>query len=96
LNDKILCSSKFAKNDKQMIQLIASVAFVTFWNMNNLPLTLGICFKPFNCAPCLGFWVALGLMFAPELLSTIVAVSFGAGVIAAIVERLLMKLLTKL
>jgi hypothetical protein len=79
-----------------MIQLIASVAFVTFWNMNNLPYDLGINFKPFNCAPCLGFWVALGLMFAPELLSIIVAVSFGAGVIAAVVEKLLIKLLTKL
>jgi hypothetical protein len=79
-----------------MIQLLASVAFVTFFQMNNLPYELGINFKPFNCAPCLGFWVALGLMFAPELLSTIVAVSFGAGVIAAIVERVLVKLLTKL
>lgn len=79
-----------------MIQLLASVAFVTFWNMNNLPYTLGINFKPFNCAPCLGFWVALGLMLAPELLSTIVAVSFGAGVIAAVIEKLLIKLLTKL
>lgn len=79
-----------------MIQLIASVAFVTFWNMNNLPYGLGINFKPFNCAPCLGFWVALGLMFVPELLSTIVAISFGAGVIAAILEKLLIKLLTKL
>ena len=79
-----------------MIQLLASVAFVTFFQMNNFPYKLGINFKPFNCAPCLGFWVALGLMFAPELLSTIVAVSFGAGVIAAIVERVLVKLLTKL
>jgi hypothetical protein len=79
-----------------MIQLIASVAFVTFWNMNNMPYSLGLNFKPFNCAPCLGFWVALGLMFAPELLSIIVATSFGAGVIAAIVEKLLIKLLTKL
>jgi len=79
-----------------MIQLLASVAFVTFWNMNNLPYYLGINFKPFNCAPCLGFWVALGLMFAPELLSVIIATSFGAGVIAAILEKLLIKLLTKL
>ena len=79
-----------------MIQLLASVAFVTFFQMNNLPCTLGINFKPFNCAPCLGFWVALGLMFAPELLSTIVAVSFGAGVICAILERLLVKLLQNL
>jgi hypothetical protein len=79
-----------------MIQLLASVAFVTFFQMNNLPYGLGLNFKPFNCAPCLGFWVALGLMFAPELLSTILAVSFGAGVIAAILEKILMKLLTKL
>ncbi len=79
-----------------MIQLIASVAFVTFLNMNNMPYHLGINFKPFNCAPCLGFWVALGLMFAPELLSTVIAVSFGAGVIAAILEKLLIKLLTEL
>jgi hypothetical protein len=79
-----------------MIQLLASVAFVTFFQMNNLPYGLGLNFKPFNCAPCLGFWVALGLMFAPELLSTILAVSFGAGVIAAILEKILMKILTKL
>lgn len=79
-----------------MIQLLASVAFVTYWNMNNMPFALGINFKPFNCAPCLGFWVALGLINAPELLSVIMATSFGAGVIAAVVERLLMKLLTKL
>jgi len=79
-----------------MIQLIASVAFVTFWNMNSFPYNLGLNFKPFNCAPCLGFWVALGLMFSPELLSTILAVSFGAGVIAAIIEKLLVKLLQNL
>jgi hypothetical protein len=79
-----------------MIQLLASVAFVTFFQMNNFPYTLGINFKPFNCAPCLGFWVALGLMFAPELLSTILAVSFGAGVLSAIIERLLVKLLKNL
>ena len=79
-----------------MIQLLASVAFVTFFQMNNMPYGLGLNFKPFNCAPCLSFWVALGLMFAPELLSTILAVSFGAGVIAAILEKILMKLLTKL
>jgi hypothetical protein len=79
-----------------MIQLLASVAFVTFFQMNNMPYGLGLNFKPFNCAPCLGFWVALGLINAPELLSTILATSFGAGVIAAVVEKLLMKLLTKL
>jgi hypothetical protein len=79
-----------------MIQLLASVAFVTFFQMNNLPYGLGLNFKPFNCAPCLGFWVALGLMFAPELLSTILAASFGAGVLSAIIERLLVKLLKNL
>ena len=79
-----------------MIQLLASVAFVTFFQMNNMPHGLGLNFKPFNCAPCLGFWVALGLMFAPELLSTILAVSFGAGVLSAIIERLLVKLLKNL
>ena len=79
-----------------MIQLLASVAFVAFWNMNNMPYSLGINFKPFNCAPCLGFWVALGLMYAPELLSVIMATSFGAGVIAAVFEKLLVKLLQNL
>lgn len=79
-----------------MIQLLASVAFVTFWNMNGMPQKLHLNFKPFNCAPCLGFWVALALINAPDLLSVIIATSFGAGVIAAVVEKLLRKLLTKL
>lgn len=75
-----------------MIQLLASVAFVTFFQMNNLHLDLKLNFKPFNCAPCLGFWVALGLMFAPVELCEIIAITFGAGVKCAIVYRLLMKL----
>lgn len=75
-----------------MIQLLASVAFVTFFQMNNLHLDLKLNFKPFNCAPCLGFWVALGLMFAPVEFCEIIAITFGAGVKCAIVYRLLMKL----
>lgn len=75
-----------------MIQLLASVAFVTFFQMNNLHLDLKLNFKPFNCAPCLGFWVALGLMFVPVELCEIIAITFGAGVKCAIVYRLLMKL----
>ena len=75
-----------------MIQLLASVAFVTFFQMNNLHLDLKLNFKPFNCAPCLGFWVALAFMFASVELCEIIAITFGAGVICAIVYRLLMKL----
>lgn len=73
-----------------MIQLLASVAFVTFFQMNNLHLDLKLNFKPFNCAPCLGFWVALGLMWAPVLLSEVIAITFGAGVIAPILFRIIM------
>lgn len=75
-----------------MIQLLASVAFVTFFQMNNLHHSLSLNFKPFNCAPCLGYWVALGLMFTPVNFCEIVAITFGAGVICAIIYRLLMKL----
>jgi len=75
-----------------MIQLIASVAFVTFWNMNNLHQSLSLNFKPFNCAPCLGFWTALALIFAPVQLCEIMFISFGSGIFCAIIYRILMRL----
>jgi hypothetical protein len=75
-----------------MIQLIASVAFVTFFQMNNLHHSLSLNFKPFNCAPCLGFWTALALIWAPVELCEVIAITFGAGVTCAIIYRLLMKL----
>lgn len=79
-----------------MIQLLASVAFVTFWNMNGMPQKLHLNFKPFNCAPCLGFWVALGLMWAPTELLEIMAITFGAGVIAPVAGMVLITIYEKI
>ena len=73
-----------------MIQLLASVAFVTFFQMNNLHHSLRLNFKPFNCAPCLGFWTALALIWAPVEICKVIAITFGAGVIAPILFRIIM------
>lgn len=40
-------------------------------------------FKPFNCVPCLSFWTALGLYFAPNALTEVLFVLFTAGCIGA-------------
>lgn len=40
-------------------------------------------FKPFNCVPCLSVWTALGLYFAPNGLTEVLFVTFGAGCVGA-------------
>ena len=40
-------------------------------------------FKPFNCVPCLSAWTALCLYFAPNSLTELFFVFFGAGCIGA-------------
>jgi hypothetical protein len=51
--------------------------------------------KPFRCEPCLAFWIAAGLSFAPGWAVDTIAVSFAAGVLAPLVSNLLRNLFNR-
>ena len=72
-----------------MIVLIAAISFAIFFNMNNLPLSWHLNFKPFNCVPCLSVWCALVFLFIPAIMAEQIAIMFGAGVIGAVIYRLI-------
>jgi hypothetical protein len=75
-----------------MMVFLAAISFAIFFNMNNLPLSWHLNFKPFNCVPCLSVWCALVFLFIPDVMVEKIAIMFGAGVIAPIVYRLIHKL----
>lgn len=74
-----------------MIQILASIIFVIFWDMNKIWHPY-LRFKPFNCVPCLSVWVCIILWLLPKEFSECVAVFFGAGVIAPILNHWINKL----
>lgn len=78
-----------------MIQIIlTSVAFSLFFiTIHNIPRKWGINFKPFNCGSCLAAWTSIILYFAPELIVDICSLMFIGGVLAAIFELLLNKII---
>ena len=72
---------------KMNIVLTALTAPMVAWfaiEVYRLPERItGLNFKPFNCVPCLSFWIALGLYCAPNGLTEVLFVTFGAGCIGA-------------
>lgn len=78
-----------------MIQIIlTSVAFSLFFiTIHNLPHKWRINFKPFNCGSCLAAWVGIILYFTPELIVDICSVMFIGGVLAAVFNLLLNKII---
>jgi hypothetical protein len=73
--------------------IIAAVAFSLFFaEIGSLHRSLRLNFKPFNCVPCLCVWSAVVLNFIPQHFVVDIATYFGAGVIGAIVARLINKL----
>jgi hypothetical protein len=73
--------------------LIASVTFTLYFvTFARLHIKFKVNFKPLNCEVCLPFYVALILLFCPEIVSEIVIVLFGGGILSALIARLISKL----
>ena len=73
--------------------LIASVTFTLYFvTFAQLYKKFKLNFKPLNCEVCLPFYVALVLLFCPEIVSEIVIVLFGGGILTALIARLISKL----
>lgn len=72
-----------------MIVFLAAISFAIFFNMTGLPQSWHLNFKPFNCVPCLSVWSALVFLFIPNVMATQIAIMFGAGVIGAVIYRLI-------
>jgi hypothetical protein len=73
--------------------LIASVVFsLYFITFAQLHIKFKLNFKPLNCEVCLPFYVALVLLFCPEIVSEIIIVLFSGGIIAALISRLISRL----
>jgi hypothetical protein len=75
-----------------MMVFLAAISFAIFFNMTALPQSWHMNFKPFNCVPCLSVWSALTFLFIPEIVVEQIAIMFGAGVIGAVIYRLIHKL----
>jgi hypothetical protein len=73
--------------------LIASVVFsLYFITFAQLHIKFKLNFKPLNCEVCLPFYVALILLFFPEIVSEIIIVLFSGGILTAIIARLISRL----
>ena len=73
--------------------LIASVTFTLYFvTFARLHIKFKLNFKPLNCEVCLPFYIALILLFCPEIVSEIVIVLFGGGILTALIARLISKL----
>ncbi len=49
-------------------------------------------FKPFNCSSCLAAWVALLLLFLPDIFTQVTFYMFTAGVVAPLARNTMIKL----
>jgi NAD/NADP transhydrogenase beta subunit len=73
--------------------LIASVTFTLYFvTFARLHIKFKLNFKPLNCEVCLPFYVALVLLFCPEIVSEIIIVLFSGGILTALIARLISKL----
>ena len=73
--------------------LIASVTFTLYFvTFARLHIKFKVNFKPLNCEVCLPFYIALILLFCPEIVSEIIIVLFGGGILSALIARLISKL----
>ena len=73
----------------KMIVFIAAISFAIFFNMTALPQSWHLNFKPFNCVPCLSVWSASVFLFLPDVMVQQIAIMFGAGMMGAVVYRLI-------
>ena len=72
-----------------MIVFLAAISFAIFFNMTGLPLSWNLNFKPFNCVPCLSVWSCALFILFPDQAVLAIAQIFGAGVIGAVIYRLI-------
>lgn len=73
--------------------LIASVTFTLYFvTFAQLHIKFKLNFKPLNCEVCLPFYIALILLFCPEIVSEIVIVLFGGGILTPLIARLISRL----
>ena len=75
--------------------ILASIAFTFYFiEMARIPDRLPLIKrKPFNCVMCLSVWTSLALFFAPPIVTNIILVMFGTGVLAPFVRNFLHNLM---
>lgn len=78
-----------------MIQIIltAICASLFFNYIHRLHIKWNINYKPFSCVSCLSAWLAILFLYTPELILNIATVMFVSGVLSAIGEFYLNKLM---
>jgi hypothetical protein len=77
--------------------ILASIAFTFYFiEMARVPDRIQLLKrKPFNCVMCLSAWLSLVLFFAPVIVTNIILVMFGAGVLAPFIRNFLHNLMFK-
>jgi hypothetical protein len=75
--------------------IVASIAFTFYFiEMARIPDKITILKrKPFNCVMCLSVWTSLALFFAPAIVTNIILVMFGTGVLAPFIRNFLHNLM---
>jgi hypothetical protein len=75
--------------------IVASIAFTFYFiEMARIPDKITILKrKPFNCVMCLSVWTSLALFFAPVIVTNIILVMFGTGVLAPFIRNFLHNLM---
>lgn len=78
-----------------MIQIIltAICASLFFNYIHRLHIKWHLNYKPFSCVSCLSAWLGLLFLYTPELILNIASVMFIGGVLSAIAEFYLNKLM---
>ena len=73
--------------------LIASVMFALFFTeIHMFHMKWKLNFKPFICSSSLAAWVALLLLFLPDIFTQIAFYMFTAGVVAPLARNTMIKL----
>jgi hypothetical protein len=75
--------------------ILASIAFTFYFiEMARIPDKIKLLKrKPFNCVMCLSVWISLALFFAPAMVTNIILVMFGTGVLAPFFRNFLHNLM---
>lgn len=77
--------------------IIAAICFSLFViEIHRLPEKWKLNFKPFNCSSCLAAWLSLCLYFLPTIVTDIIVIMFGSGVLAPIARTFMNWLWKKL
>lgn len=75
--------------------ILASVAFTFYFiEMARIPDKIKLLKrKPFNCVMCLSVWTAIALFFLPAIVTNLIVVAFGTGVLAPFIRNFLHNLM---